>query len=101
MRHLGQKGRSRKLTVSRGTGLRRKSLTVKSDLPIVPFASREAWEAWLEEEHAASKGVWLKIAKKGSGIESVTFPEALDAALCYGWIDGQRDRFDEDRRSVV
>jgi len=70
-------------------------LTAKSDLPIVTFASSEAWEAWLEEEHATSKGVWLKIAKKGSGIESVTFPEALDAALCYGWIDGQRDRFDE------
>ena len=70
-------------------------MTAKSDLPIVTFASSEAWEAWLEEEHATSKGVWLKIAKKGSGIESVTFPEALDAALCYGWIDGQRDRFDE------
>ena len=92
---MGHKGCSRKLTVSRGTGLRRESLTVKPDLPIVPFASKEVWEAWLEEEHATSKGVWLKIAKKGSGIESVTFPEALDAALCYGWIDGQRDRFDE------
>jgi uncharacterized protein YdeI (YjbR/CyaY-like superfamily) len=69
-------------------------VTVKPDLPIVPFASKEAWEAWLEEEHATSKGVWLKIAKKGSGIQSVTFPEALDGALCYGWIDGQRDRFD-------
>jgi len=70
-------------------------LTAKPDLPIVPFASREAWEAWLEEEHATSRGVWLKIAKKGSGIESVAFSEALDVALCYGWIDGQRDRFDE------
>ena len=70
-------------------------MAVKSDLPIVPFASREAWEGWLEEEHATSRGVWLKIAKKGSGVESVTFPDALDVALCYGWIDGQRDRFDE------
>ena len=70
-------------------------MTAKPDLPIVPFASREAWETWLEEEHATSRGVWLKIAKKGSGIESVAFSEALDVALCYGWIDGQRDRFDE------
>ncbi len=69
-------------------------MTVKPDLPIIPFASREAWEAWLEERHAVSQGVWLKIAKKGSGIESVTFVEALDAALCYGWIDSQRSGFD-------
>ena len=70
-------------------------MTAKPDLPIVPFASREAWAAWLEERHKKSDGLWLKIAKKGSGIETVTFPEALDVALCYGWIDGQRARFDE------
>ena len=69
-------------------------MTVKPDLPIIPFASREAWEAWLEGQHAVSQGVWLKIAKKGSGIETVTFAEALDAALCYGWIDSQADKFD-------
>jgi len=71
-------------------------VTVKPELPIIPFASREAWEAWLEEQHAVSQGVWLKIAKKGSGIESVTFAEALDVALCYGWIDSQADKFDGD-----
>ena len=69
-------------------------MTAKPELPIMPFASREAWEAWLEEEHATSDGLWLKIAKKGSGIETVTFAEALDAALCYGWIDSQRAGFD-------
>ncbi len=69
-------------------------MTVKPELPILPFASREAWGAWLEERHADSEGLWLKIAKKGSGIETVTFAEALDAALCYGWIDSQRDGFD-------
>ena len=69
-------------------------MSAKPELPIVPFASREAWEAWLEEEHATSEGLWLKIAKKGSGIESVTFVEALDVALCYGWIDSQRNGFD-------
>ncbi len=65
------------------------------DLPIVPFASRDAWEAWLEEHHAASDGLWLKIAKKGSGIETVSYTEALDVALCYGWIDGQKASFDD------
>ncbi len=71
-------------------------MTVKPELPIVPFASREAWETWLEEQHAVSQGVWLKIAKKGSGIETVTYAEALDVALCYGWIDSQADKFDGD-----
>ena len=69
-------------------------MSAKPELPIVPFASREAWEAWLEEEHPSSEGLWLKIAKKGSGIESVTFVEALDVALCYGWIDSQRNGLD-------
>ena len=66
------------------------------DLPVLPFASREAWEKWLEEEHASSAGVWLKIAKKASGIETVTHAEALEVALCFGWIDGQRRRLDDD-----
>jgi len=69
-------------------------VAVKPELPIVPFASRRAWEGWLEGRHASSDGVWLKIARKGSGIESVTFAEALDVALCYGWIDSQRAGFD-------
>ena len=68
----------------------------KPDLPILPFASRGSWEAWLAEHHAASTGLWLKIAKKGSGIETVSYAEALDVALCYGWIDGQKDSFDDD-----
>jgi uncharacterized protein YdeI (YjbR/CyaY-like superfamily) len=60
----------------------------------VPFVSREVWEAFLEERHATSDGLWLKIAKKGSGIESVTYDQAVEVALCYGWIDGQVRRFD-------
>jgi uncharacterized protein YdeI (YjbR/CyaY-like superfamily) len=64
-------------------------------LPIIPFASRKAWEAWLEEHHATSDGLWLKLAKKGSGLETVSFAEALDAALCYGWIDSQAKGFDD------
>lgn len=69
-------------------------MSARTDLPILPFASRGAWEAWLEEHHASSDGLWLKIAKKASGIETVTYAEALDAALCYGWIDGQANKFD-------
>jgi uncharacterized protein YdeI (YjbR/CyaY-like superfamily) len=64
--------------------------------PVLPFASAGAWEAWLEENHGSSDGLWLKIAKKDAGIETVTHTEALDVALCYGWIDGQRARFDEE-----
>jgi uncharacterized protein YdeI (YjbR/CyaY-like superfamily) len=71
-------------------------MSAKQDLPVLPFASRDAWEAWLAEHHATSAGVWLKIAKKGSGIASVSYSEALDAALCYGWIDGQKDKLDGD-----
>ena len=68
----------------------------KPELPVIPFASRDAWEAWLEGHHATSEGLWLKFAKKGSGIETVTYDQAVEVALCYGWIDGQVTRFDED-----
>jgi len=70
-------------------------MTTKTDLPIIPFTSRDAWAAWLEEQHATSDGLWLKIAKKGSGVESVSYAEALEVALCYGWIDGQKASFDD------
>jgi uncharacterized protein YdeI (YjbR/CyaY-like superfamily) len=69
--------------------------TRKPELPIIPFASREAWETWLEGHHATSDGLWLKLAKKGSGLETVSLAEALDVALCYGWIDSQADSFDD------
>ena len=64
-------------------------------VPTIHFASGEAWEAWLEDNHSSPAGVWMKIAKRGSGIESAGYPEVLDAALCFGWIDGQRKAFDE------
>src|ERR671921_424741 len=70
-------------------------MATKPELSIIPFASRDAWAAWLDEHHATSDGVWLKIAKKGSAIETVSYAEALDVALCYGWIDGQKASFDE------
>jgi uncharacterized protein YdeI (YjbR/CyaY-like superfamily) len=65
------------------------------DLPIVLFASPLELETWLEKNHAESAGVWLKIAKKGSGVESVSYAEALELALCFGWIDSQKRSFDE------
>ena len=54
-----------------------------------------AWEAWLEEHHATAPEVWLRIAKKGSGLASLSIGEALDGALCFGWIDGQRRGLDD------
>lgn len=63
-------------------------------LPVLHFESADAWEAWLADSHANSPGVWLKIAKKGSGVPSVDYSAAVDAALCYGWIDGQKDSHD-------
>ena len=66
-----------------------------ADLPVVEFATRAEWATWLAAEHAASAGVWLKIARKDGGAESVSYSEALDVALCHGWIDGQKDRLDE------
>jgi uncharacterized protein YdeI (YjbR/CyaY-like superfamily) len=65
------------------------------DLPIKPFASKTKWTDWLASQHEKSAGVWLKLAKKNSGIKSITYEEALDVALCYGWIDGQKKGFDE------
>ena len=70
-------------------------MTAKPDLPIIAFASSNAWETWLEKHHATANGLWLKIAKKGSGIDTVSYAEALDVALCYGWIDGQKASFDD------
>ncbi len=58
------------------------------------FKSRSAWAAWLEKNHAASSGVWLQLAKTSSGLESVSYAEALEVALCYGWIDGQKKSYD-------
>lgn len=65
------------------------------ELPIMLFARQQDWAEWLDQQHAESPGVWLRIAKKASGIESVSYAEALDVALCYGWIDGQRKAYDE------
>ncbi len=54
------------------------------------FANSAQWEAWLEKNHRTSTGLWLRLAKKGSKLQSLTYAEALEIALCYGWIDGQK-----------
>lgn len=65
------------------------------DQPVLPFASQDDWAAWLDGNHDTSSGLWLKIAKAKTGIETVTHAEALDVALCYGWVDGQRRSLDD------
>ena len=61
----------------------------------ISFASAAEWERWLEANHAVAEGVWIKMAKKNSGIESVRYPEVLESALCFGWIDARREALDE------
>lgn len=65
------------------------------DLPKRLFASAHAWERWLERNHDRARGVWLKLAKATAGIESVGYAEALEIALLFGWIDGQKQKFDD------
>ena len=72
----------------------------KRDLPVIAFKSQQAWDDWLASQAVDSEGLWLKLAKKSSGIASVSKPEAVDIALCHGWIDGQLDSFD-DQYSLV
>jgi uncharacterized protein YdeI (YjbR/CyaY-like superfamily) len=62
----------------------------------LPFASALLWQQWLADHHSQVEGVWLKIAKKEANIASVTYDEALDEALCHGWIDGQRKTYDSN-----
>jgi uncharacterized protein YdeI (YjbR/CyaY-like superfamily) len=68
---------------------------IRSGLPILAFANQAAFDRWLSTQAPDSTGAWIKFAKKGSGIASVTKPEAIDSALCHGWIDGQLDKYDE------
>ncbi|RYG42284.1 bacteriocin-protection protein, YdeI/OmpD-associated family [bacterium] len=65
-----------------------------AECEIRPFADAASWERWLEENQGLKQGTWLKIAKKGSGIPTVSYDEALDVALCYGWIDGQKKTYE-------
>jgi uncharacterized protein YdeI (YjbR/CyaY-like superfamily) len=68
-----------------------------TDSPKRLFKSKQDWASWLEKNHGKSAGLWLQVAKKDSGVKSVSYKEALDVALCYGWIDGQKRPEDENR----
>jgi len=74
--------------------LKNNSLSAKTEIPIIEFVSAKKWEIWLAKNYANSNGIWLKIFKKDSNEKTVTYPEALDVALCYGWIDGQKKKYD-------
>lgn len=67
---------------------------IKAGLPILAFADQAAFEMWCAVQSRDSKGIWLRLAKKDSGIPSISKAEAIDVALCHGWIDGQSDRYD-------
>lgn len=68
------------------------SKTAGQDQNVVPrlFKNQSAWSAWLDKNHSRSSGIWLRLAKKNSGLQSVAYVEALETALCYGWIDGHK-----------
>ncbi len=67
-----------------------------TEAELILFESAAEWEQWLDENADQSSGVWLKIAKKSSGKESLNISQALDGALCFGWIDSQRLKYDDD-----
>ena len=65
-----------------------------AELPVLAFNNPKAWDAWLGKNGKTAPGLWLKLAKKRTGPKSLTYDEALEVALCYGWIDGQKKSFD-------
>lgn len=73
-----------------------KRMAKNNDLPIMIFSGPQDFEDWLEQNHESSEGIMLKIAKKGSTISTVSYSEALDCALCYGWIDSRKEKHDEE-----
>ncbi len=68
---------------------------MKPDYEITEFKDQKSWRQWLHKHHANTDGVWVRMYKKATGIASVNYAQALDEALCYGWIDGQKKTYDE------
>ena len=66
-----------------------------TDLPVLGFPDQAGLEAWLEAEHATAPGLYVRLARKGSGVPSVTYAELVESVLCFGWIDGRSQRLDE------
>ncbi|SBT92040.1 Uncharacterized conserved protein YdeI, YjbR/CyaY-like superfamily, DUF1801 family [Streptomyces sp. DI166] len=71
------------------------STDVTQDLETVVFGTAEDFETWLANNHASSPGIWLKLRKKAPGVAALTYAQAVEVALCYGWIDGQKAKFDD------
>jgi uncharacterized protein YdeI (YjbR/CyaY-like superfamily) len=69
---------------------------MEGNQPVAAFESRDAWAAWLDEHHATSDGLWMRLAKKGSDATTISHATAVEVALCYGWIDGQARRIDAE-----
>ncbi len=70
-------------------------MTLPTDLPVRAFADQAALEEWLDAEHATAPGLYVRLARKGSGVPSVTYAELVESVLCFGWIDGRSQRLDE------
>jgi uncharacterized protein YdeI (YjbR/CyaY-like superfamily) len=70
-------------------------VTAPTDLPVLGFPDQPALETWLEAEHATAPGLYVKLAKKGAGVPSVTYAELVESCLCFGWIDGRSNRLDD------
>ncbi len=68
--------------------------TLAPELPVLLFEHADDWAAWLDAHHAAAPGAWLRLARKGAGLRLLTYAEAVDAALCHGWIDSLARRHD-------
>jgi uncharacterized protein YdeI (YjbR/CyaY-like superfamily) len=65
------------------------------ELPIIELDGTAAWSAWLQEHHGSSAGVWLRLAKRGAPRKTPSYAEAVELALCFGWIDGQKGAYDQ------
>ncbi|MEO6902035.1 MAG: YdeI/OmpD-associated family protein [Bacteroidia bacterium] len=73
-----------------------KNIVVKQDLPILSFTSIKELNSWLAKHNTSSTGIWIRLFKKNSDVTTITYSEALDVALCYGWIDGQKKTYDTE-----
>jgi uncharacterized protein YdeI (YjbR/CyaY-like superfamily) len=75
--------------------MKKQAPTIPADRPIHDFESAQAFDGWLEQHGSSSPGIHIRIAKKDSGIQSISYAEAVETALCHGWIDGVRNRYDD------
>ncbi|HJX45079.1 MAG TPA: YdeI/OmpD-associated family protein [Geodermatophilus sp.] len=70
-------------------------MALPTDLPVLAFPDQAAFEAWLEAEHATAPGLYVRLAKRGAGVPSLTYAELVESVLCFGWIDGRSNSVDE------